>query len=76
MDGHIPVVGDYFIDSEEIGKDWENKMYIVRAVTHFLNNLVSLHVERYNVDEETKKWEETAEKLRELLRRTDNASEK
>lgn len=67
MDEHIPAVGEFFIDDNKVaGDDWEDKMYVVRAVTHFLGSLVALHIEKYDADSERRKWAEVADKLNKI----------
>ena len=67
MDDHAPAVGDFIIDDEQIvPNEWKDKMYVVRAVTHLHNSLLAVHVEKYNVDEENKKWEQASAYLDKL----------
>ena len=61
MAGHIPAVGEYFIDDDQAREDWKDKMYVVRAVTHFHENLVAVHVEKYDTDAEEQKWRNAAQ---------------
>ena len=77
MENHIPAVGEYVIDDDKIrGDEWKDKMYIVRAVTHFHDNMVALHVDKYNPDEENSKWEKISQYVKELKEKLDNGSEK
>lgn len=76
MEGHYPTVGEYVIDDVKIADDWKDKMYIVRAVTHFHENLVAVHVEKFNPDAENEKWEKVSTYIKDLKERLDNGSEK
>ena len=69
MEGHIPAEGDFFIDDVEAGDDWKEKMYVVRAVTHFHDNLVAIHVEKYDVDAQELKWKEAVKHWEEMKER-------
>lgn len=70
MEGHIPSEGEFFIDDDKVaGEGWKDKMYIVRAVTHFHENLVALHVEKYDVDAENLKWKEAVKHWEEMKER-------
>lgn len=63
MNEHYPVVGDYIVDQFGLPTDdeWKENMYIVRAITHFRNNLITAHVEKYNPDIEDAKARNAAE---------------
>lgn len=73
MNGHIPCVGEYFIDDTKIDTEtWKDNMYIVKAVTHFQDSLVALHVEKYNSEEETLKWKKAVEFWESMKGKFDN----
>lgn len=69
MTGHIPAVGDFFIDDDHADNDWKDKMYLVKAVTHFHNNLVAVHVDKYDVDAENRKWKNAVQYWEEMKER-------
>ena len=69
MTGHIPAVGDFFIDDDHVDNDWKDKMYLVKAVTHFHNNLVAAHVDKYDVDAENRKWKNAVQHWEEMKER-------
>jgi len=69
MRGHVPAEGEFFIDDDHAGEDWKDKMYIVRAVTHFHNDLVAVHIEKYDVDEQDRKWKEAVKYWEEMKER-------
>ena len=69
MVGHIPNEGDFFVDDDHINDNWKNNMYIVRAVTHFRDDLVALHIEKYDVDAEDQKWKEAVKYWEEIRER-------
>ena len=66
FEGHIPAIGDFFIDDSKITDDWKTKMYIVKAVTHFTGDFVALHITKYNVDAEEAKWKEAVKYWEEI----------
>ena len=49
---HIPAIGDFMMLTETIRPNWKDHFYIVRAVTHLLDNSVQIHLEKYNPDEQ------------------------
>lgn len=72
-------VGDFLMGSSKVEDGWENNMYIIRAVTHFLPNdngdfLMYLHVEEYNPSKVAGEFEKLAEKIKGMARR--NAEKK
>jgi hypothetical protein len=69
MEGHIPAEGEFFIDDTEARDDWKDKLYIVRAVTHFHDNFVAIHIEKYDTEEQDKKWKEAVKYWEEMKER-------
>ena len=69
MNGHIPEVGDFFIDDDHADDDWKDKMYLVKAVTHFHNNFVAVQVDKYDADAENRKWKNAVQYWEEMKER-------
>lgn len=66
MASHHPAVGDFYVNSTKIDDTANDKMYIVRAVTHFQDNKLALHLQKYDAKAEQERWnsmEETMKKL-------------
>lgn len=76
----LPRVGEFFILSEEIEEDWEEKFYIVKNITHTLKDgYKSIHIERYDVEEARRKEERlqaVMDKLNKRVGEQQNGSKK
>lgn len=76
----LPRVGEFFILSEGIDENWAEKFYIVKSITHTLQDgYKSIHIERYDVEEARKKEERiqaAMERINKRFKGEENGSEK
>ena len=63
---YIPRIGEFFINSDVIGPDWQQKFYIIRSVTYTAGGGIVLHIEHYDVEAAKKREEELKQKLAEI----------
>lgn len=70
---NIPAVGEFFIQDTYAFKGWEDKMYIVKAVTRFTGDNVAIHVSKYDPVAEEKYWQNMVNKIDKIREKVDGS---
>lgn len=66
MASHCPAVGEFYVNSTKIDDTAKDNMYIVRAVTHFQDNKIALHIQKYDAEAEQERWDNMVDTIHKL----------